>query len=103
MFPLDDAKRWLRLTGVAGAILLGLAACAPPKIMLSDSFLPGTDKAARESIQQVGTVKGSKDDVILTNYYVQVCDVDGRQQTNCKTTLVLENITDYQLRTPGGL
>lgn len=87
-----------RVTAVAGLVLTGLVACAPPKIMLYDSFLPGTSKVARESIKFAGSVGSGDNQVDLTNYYVQVCDVSGTTQTNCKTTLVIENITDYAVR-----
>jgi len=78
--------------------LTGLVACVPPKIMLHDSFLPGTNKAARESIKLAGELGNDDNAVQLTNYYVQVCDVDGAEQTNCRTSLILSNITDYQVR-----
>ena len=89
-------KTTIRLA-LATALVGALAACAPPKIMLYDQFLPGTSKVARESIKVSGTVGSGDTAATLTNYYVQICDVNGAEQTNCKTTLVIENITNYQV------
>lgn len=91
-------KNAARIAAVAGLVLTGLVGCAQPKIMLYDSFLPGTSKAARESLKYAGSVGSGDNQVDLTNYYVQVCDVEGTTQTNCNTTLVIENITDYRVR-----
>ena len=86
-----------RIVAVCGLLLAGLAACTPPKIMLYDSFLPGTSKVARESLKYAESVGSGDTQVDLTNYYVQICDVNGTTQSNCNTTLVIENITDYRV------
>lgn len=89
--------RHLAIAAVGG-LALALSACAPPKIMLYDSFLPGTSKVARESLKFAGAIGSGDSQVDLTNYYVQICDVQGTTQTNCNTTLVIENITNYAVR-----
>lgn len=94
------ARGALRLAALASFTLLFTSACVPPKLMIADGFIPGTTKVARESIQVSGTIGTSKDSTTLTNYYVQICDVNGTVETNCKTSLVLENITDFQIQ-PG--
>lgn len=77
---------------------LFLGACGAPKIMLHDSFLPDTNKVVRESLKSAGSVGSGQNATELTNYYIQICDVQGSQQSNCKTTLVLDNITNYAVR-----
>jgi len=84
--------RWILLS----TALLG--ACANPKIMLADSFLPDTNKVIRESLKQAGSVGSGDGATELTNYYVQICDVANGVESNCKTTLVLSNITNYAIR-----
>ena len=88
-------KHALKLGAVSGLLLAGVIGCSVPKVMLTDSFLPGTNKAARELVKVVGSSGSGKDKVVLSNYYVQICDVNGTEQSNCRTTLVLENITNY--------
>ena len=79
----------------AGALtVLALAACTPKKLMLSESFFPGSSKVAKTSIKVVGTSK----ETTLSNYYIQVCDVQSGTSSGCKTTLILENVTDYQVK-----
>jgi hypothetical protein len=78
--------------------LVGLVGCGTPKIMLHDSFLPDTNKVVRESLKQAGSVGSGSNETQLTNYYVQICDVNGSEQSNCKTTLVIENITNYNVQ-----
>lgn len=84
----------LRLTTLALGLAL-LAGCAPKKLMLGEQFFPGEAKTMRESIKTVG---GDKD-TVLNNYYIQICDVEAGQSSNCRTNLVLENIIDYQVDT----
>lgn len=77
---------------------LALAACTPKKLMLSETFVPGASKVAKTSIKTVGTKK----EAVLSNYYIQICDVQSGKSSNCKTTLILGNVTDYQVRTGWG-
>ena len=89
----------LKIGAMSALMLAGLAACAPQKIMLGDTFFPDTNKVARESLK-ISSDQGNSGTggTGLTNFYIQVCDVNGNDQTNCQTTLVLENITDYVIR-----
>lgn len=81
---------------------LAVCACAPRKLMLFDTFVPGHDKVARAAVKPVGST-GGKNPTMLTNYSIQICDVNAGVATNCRTNLILENLTNYQLiRTPGG-
>lgn len=73
--------------------VLALAACTPKKYLLHESFIPGSAKVGKASIKPVG----SKKEAMLSNYYIQICDVQAGRSTNCKTNLVLTNITDYQV------
>lgn len=82
---------------VAGVLGLMLG-CAPKKMMLDQTMLPGHEKSVRSSIKTVG----SKKEATLNNLYLAVCDVNGGQATNCRTTLVLENIVDYDVNTNTG-
>lgn len=89
----------LKIGAMSALMLAGLAACAPQKIMLGETFFPDTNKVARESLKVSGAQgNAGTGDAALTNFYIQVCDVNGNSQTNCQTTLVLENITDYVIR-----
>lgn len=79
-------------------VVLGLAlttACKPKKYMLHDTFVPDHAKVARYSVKPVGTVGTDRAALGLSNYYIQICDVQGDVATNCKTTMVLANITDF--------
>lgn len=89
-----------RLAAVALG-LVALGACTPKKFMLDESFVPGAEKVARSSIKPVGSVGSDKNKTVLSNYYIQICDVKGGQASNCKTNLILENITDYQINAFG--
>ncbi|TNE91395.1 MAG: hypothetical protein EP330_05355 [Deltaproteobacteria bacterium] len=85
-------------------ILVGLAlassvACMPSKMMLSEGFVPGHDKTARASIKTVGSAGSGDNKTLLSNYYIQICDVDNGVASNCRTNLILENVTDYQVQT----
>lgn len=84
-----------RLFFVAAAIV-GLTACMPPRVMVFDEFVPEQAKVARTSVELVGDVGAGDNKTSLSNYYIQICDVSGKTSTNCHTTLILENITDYQ-------
>ncbi len=81
---------------------LAACACAPRKVMLFDTFVPDQAKVARAAIKPVGST-GGKNAVTLTNYTIQVCDVSAGVATNCRTNLILENLTNYQfVRNNGG-
>ena len=80
------------------ALGLFLTGCAAPKIMLSDSFIPQTNKVIRESLKPAGSIGSGDNATDLTNYYVQICDVSNGTESNCRTTLVLDNITNYAVR-----
>lgn len=81
---------------VIGALLATAVGCAVPKVMIEDKFVPNTAKVARYSVKLVASGDESKGQADLSNFYIQICDVQGTTATNCKTTLVLENITDFQ-------
>lgn len=87
----------LALLPLAGAIAL-FTACRPPKILINDVFVPGHNKVARYSVKPLATTQ--KGETTLSNYYIQICDIQGREASNCKTTLVLENITNYYFARP---
>ncbi len=90
-------RNTIRLCAVAVALLGIATACSTPKIMINEHFL-GDDKVAKASIKPSGTVGQGDDAITLTNYYIQVCDVVAGRTSNCRTNLILENITDYQVR-----
>jgi hypothetical protein len=79
---------------LAGVLFTG---CATPKVMLYEQFIPGNAKVVKESLKPVGQMGSKENRVQLSNYYVQICDVQGNQATNCKTTLVLENVTNANI------
>lgn len=81
-----------------GLTLALLSGCAPKMMMLDQTMMPGQTKSIRSSIRTVGSTK----DETLNNFYLAVCDVEAGQSTNCKTTLVLENIVDYDVNTGWG-
>lgn len=81
---------------VIGALLATAVGCAVPKVMIRDTFVPNTSKVARYSVKIVAAGDDEKGQADLSNFYIQICDVQGTTATNCKTTLVLENITDFQ-------
>lgn len=87
-----------RLFVLTGAIAL-LLGCTPKKLMLGESFVPSYEKTMRESIKTVSSNK----ETTLNNYYIQVCDVNKGVASNCKTTLVLENVVNYNVRTGWGM
>lgn len=64
----------------------GVAACTPPKVMVSNFFVD-TDKSVKTIIQQ------SDEDKKLFNVFMRVCDVAGTNtEANCKETKVLGNV-----------
>ncbi len=84
------------------AIVLAAAvsqACAIPKIMIAEHYVGDTAKVARHSLRYVKTQAESESGATdLMNYYIQICDVEGKQSTNCETTLVLENVAQYRVK-----
>lgn len=84
---------------VHAALLAALtlsAACVPPKIMVGEQFMPNTSKIVRTSVKPTQQIGDKDSKVTLSSLYLQVCDTEGGAATNCNTTLVLENIIDYQ-------
>jgi len=86
-----------RLIAIAGVVAL-LGACSVPKVMVHETFLPAHTKVVRETLKPVGTQGSKSNQKTLSNYYIQICDVAGADATNCKTTLVLENVTNYMVK-----
>ena len=79
-----------------GALLLGLGGCQPA-YLIGAYHIPQTTKVARAQQVFAGSVGSGDSAVNLINYYVQVCDLDQGKATNCKTTLVLDNVVTVQL------
>ena len=75
----------LRLVlATAVVALVGSAGCAPPKVLIKHQFVDA-DKSAKTYIER-GTDN-------LFRVSARVCDVQGNnQETNCKDTLLLENV-----------
>lgn len=88
------------LAFVATAIAL-CTACTPTKLIIADTFVPGTNKVARSSIKYVGSIGEDDNQTDLTNYYIQICDMHGKEARNCQTSLILANITDFQINPYG--
>lgn len=90
--------RTFYLPVVAVAVLMSQA-CAIPKVMIAEHYVGDTAKVARHSLRYVKTQSSSDSgQTDLMNYYIQICDVEGNQSTNCETTLVLENVAQYRVR-----
>jgi hypothetical protein len=70
--------------------LLFTSGCAS-KFLVADYFIPDTNKVVRSSIEYGGTV-GGDDGAQVVNYYLQVCDLNNGKATNCKSTLILDNV-----------
>ena len=85
----------IRLCAMAAVLFGALTACAIPKVMIGDEFVPDQAKVARSSVKLVGETGSQNNRQALSNYYIQICDVKGTTATNCKTSLVLANITNY--------
>jgi hypothetical protein len=85
----------IRLCAMAAVLLGALSACAIPKVMIGDDFVPNQTKVARSSVKLVGETGSQNNKQALSNYYIQICDVKGTTATNCKTSLILANITNY--------
>lgn len=77
-------------TMIAVSALLFAGGCAP-KFLVSDYFVPQTNKVVRATVEYGGTM-GGDDGQDLVNYYMQVCDLNDGRATNCKSTLVLDNV-----------
>ncbi|MFK7928362.1 MAG: hypothetical protein AB8H79_09235 [Myxococcota bacterium] len=80
----------ITLFGLA-AVVLATAACSP-KFLVRDYFIPDTAKVARETIEYTGSVGGDSNSPDIMNFYIQVCDLNDGKATNCKSTMVLDNV-----------
>lgn len=89
---MNNYTKLLVLAPILGALAFSTA-CKRPKVMVGDRILVGTDKVARTSVKEV--TRANKGEATLSNYYIQICDINAGTATNCRTTLVLENITNY--------
>lgn len=76
-----------------------LCACSPKKMMLNETFVPNAEKTARSSIKTSGSVGSGDNKTVLNDYFIQICDVNNGIASNCKTNLILTNVTDYQVQT----
>ncbi len=86
----------------AVGVLVVLAGCRPPMLMLHEEFMPSANKVIRTSIRTVGsaTDKSQSDgQTMLNNYYAQVCDIEKGRATNCQVNLILENVLNYDIDT----
>ena len=72
-------------------VLAALSACTV-KTQVGQSFIGKTDKIARYTVTPGATTGSGEDAKQYYNYYVEVCDYVGDAATNCKNTLVLDNI-----------
>jgi hypothetical protein len=78
---------------ILAAIALSAVGCAPKLFMVGEQMVG--DHYVRKMIRPVGT----EDDVQITNYHMEICDIDQKGVAQkCNTTLVLENITNYQMK-----
>jgi len=82
------------------AVVLGTAACSP-KFLVRDYFIPDTSKVARETIEYAGSVGSDDSSADVVNFYIQVCDLNDGKATNCKSTLVLDNVLTVNFWTTG--
>lgn len=57
--------------------------CAPPKILVSNSV------QTKYLLQRADAQQGGKN---VFNFFVRVCDGQGEHSTNCKDSLVLDNV-----------
>lgn len=74
--------------GLVVSTLLFLGACSP-RFLVDSYFIPQTDKIVRATKAKVGVMGG---DSMTVNYYLQVCDINNGTATNCKSTLILDNV-----------
>lgn len=70
--------------------VLGLAACAPPKVLFSNVYI-GDDKIA-QSVYQDSHIGG---DAETFDFFVRICDLDetARSAVNCQETLIVDNVS----------
>jgi hypothetical protein len=69
-------------------VALGLIACAPPRVLITNNYLGSTKISKSYLIQRSDNDK-------QFDYYVRVCDVKGDKALtvdNCKDTLVVDKI-----------
>lgn len=79
-----------------GALLL-LGGCSPA-FLVNAYHIPQTNKVARAQQVFAGDIGTGDSSVRLINYYVQVCDMADGKASNCKTTLVLDNVVTITTR-----
>lgn len=80
-----------RTVMLAVGALLFTSGCAS-KFLVSDYFIPDTNKAVRASIEYGGSVGSGDNGSEVINYYLQVCDLNDGKATNCKSTMILDNV-----------
>jgi len=81
---------------IVAAVVVALfaASCTPPKVLTSYGFRSET-KTGKTFMQRSGASAdtGGKQATNLFNVFVRICDLDAsNNETNCKDTLVLENV-----------
>jgi len=81
-----------RTTTMLGVAVLAFSAGCSPKFLIQDYFIPDTAKVARASLEQTGQIGSDENAQSVVNYYLQVCDLNNGKATNCKSTLVLNNV-----------
>ncbi|HZF52431.1 MAG TPA: hypothetical protein VE093_27440 [Polyangiaceae bacterium] len=80
----------IRIALVALIALCGVACGPPPKVLTQQTFI-GPDKVYQERIQNTGQTDPSTKRSLF-NFSVNVCDVAETGASNCKETMVLENV-----------
>jgi hypothetical protein len=74
-----------------GAALLLATGCAN-RFMITTYYIPQAAKVVRAQQALAGGFGNSAGDADVVNYYMQICDLSEGQATNCKTSLVLDNV-----------
>jgi hypothetical protein len=67
----------LFLAGAAASI-----GCAPPKVLVSNSV------QTKYLLQRSDTQQGKN----VFNFFVRICDGQGEHSTNCKDSIILDNV-----------
>ena len=57
--------------------------CVPPKVLVSN------DVQTKYLLQEAGAKQGGKN---VFNFFVRLCDREGERSTNCKDSMVLDNV-----------
>lgn len=81
------------------AVLAFSAGCSP-KFLIADYFIPDTAKVVRATVAQSGLADQNGNTTV--NYYLQICDLNDGKATNCKSSLVLNNVVAVQPSAVGG-